>query len=134
MAKKVKNRLSRLDGYAPELASATVVMPEIRSASEEKSSTTTTNKIRQPHAFTPFADAVTTTRSTLTESNVAFLRHSWNRLDSIAVVAFWISFVLALTGLEPRKGLYVFRALSVLRGARLLTVTKGTSVCCSLPF
>lgn len=58
----------------------------------------------------------------------AFLRHSFNRLDFIAVVSFWISFALALTGAESEQHIYVFRMLSCLRILRLLGLTSGTSV------
>jgi hypothetical protein len=58
----------------------------------------------------------------------AFLRHSFNRLDFIAVVSYWISFVLSLTGMEASRNIYVFRMLSCLRILRLLNLTRGTSV------
>ena len=58
----------------------------------------------------------------------AFLRHSFNRLDFVAVVSFWISFVLSLSGTESTNQLYVFRMLSCLRILRLLALTNGTSV------
>ena len=58
----------------------------------------------------------------------AFLRHGFNRLDFIAVVAFWISFVLGVTGLENKHSVYVFRMLSCLRIIRLLALTKGNLV------
>jgi hypothetical protein len=58
----------------------------------------------------------------------AFLRHSFNRLDFVAVVAFWISFVLTLSGIEKVHQLYIFRMLSCLRILRLLAMTNGTSV------
>lgn len=58
----------------------------------------------------------------------AFLRHGFNRLDFIAVVAFWISFALGTTGLESRHSIYVFRMLSCLRILRLLALTKGNLV------
>lgn len=58
----------------------------------------------------------------------AFLRHSFNRLDFLAVVSFWISFVLSIQGLGPRKLVYVFEMLSCLRILRLLSLTSGTSV------
>lgn len=58
-----------------------------------------------------------------------YLRHSWHRIDLIAVVAFWITFFLALTGHEATadRHVYIFRALSVLRAGRLLVVTSGTT-------
>lgn len=58
----------------------------------------------------------------------AFLRHSFNRLDLLAIIAFWISFVLSLRGLEVAQQLYIFRMLSCLRILRLLSLTNGTSV------
>ncbi|KAJ5147413.1 hypothetical protein N7526_000765 [Penicillium atrosanguineum] len=58
----------------------------------------------------------------------AFLRHSFNRLDFVAIISFWISFVLSLRGLEVAQQLYIFRMLSCLRILRLLALTNGTSV------
>ncbi len=65
----------------------------------------------------------------------AFLRHSFNRLDFVAVVSFWVSFALGISGVEHKYHLYVFRMLSCLRIVRLLGITKGNAVSCpSLPF
>lgn len=58
----------------------------------------------------------------------AFLRHSFNRLDFVAVVSYWISFMLSLTGTEAAHHIYLFRMLSCLRILRLLNLTRGTSV------
>jgi hypothetical protein len=58
----------------------------------------------------------------------AFLRHSFNRLDLLAVVSFWISFVLSLVMVEPSRHVYLFRMLGCLRILRLLGLTSGTSV------
>ena len=74
---------------------------------------------------TPFLSAVARQRTLI---QTAYLRHSWNRVDCVAIVAYWISFALAETGLEAEKNIYIFRALSVLRAARLLTITSGTTV------
>jgi hypothetical protein len=63
----------------------------------------------------------------------AFLRHSFNRLDFIAVVSFWISFVLGMLGIESTYHLYVFRMMSCLRILRLLAITHGTSVSTNIP-
>ncbi|KAF9810758.1 hypothetical protein IEO21_06809 [Rhodonia placenta] len=63
-----------------------------------------------------------------TQRNVPYLRHSWSRIDFVAIVGFWVSFVLATAGVE--RGTYhigIFRALSVLRTARLLAITSGTT-------
>jgi hypothetical protein len=58
----------------------------------------------------------------------AFLRHSFNRLDFLAVVAFWITFGLGNTRIEHDYHLYVFRMISCLRILRLLALTHGTAV------
>jgi voltage-dependent calcium channel len=58
----------------------------------------------------------------------AFLRHSFNRLDFVAVISYWISFALALSRVESNQHIYVFRMLSALRILRLLGLTSGTSV------
>jgi hypothetical protein len=59
----------------------------------------------------------------------AFLRHSFNRLDLVAVLAFWAAFILGMTGIEDGFHLYIFRMLSCLRILRLLALTNGTAVC-----
>ncbi len=58
----------------------------------------------------------------------AFLRHGFNRLDFVAVVSFWISFALRITGLEHDRHIYVFHMLSCLRIIRLLGITQGNAV------
>ena len=55
----------------------------------------------------------------------AFLRHSFNRLDFVAIVAFWVYFFLSLEGVEINR---LFHMLSCLRILRLLSITNGTSV------
>jgi hypothetical protein len=74
---------------------------------------------------TPFVLSIQKQRATYQQ---AFLRHSWNRVDLVAVVSFWVCFVVASLGYEASENLYIFRALSVLRATRLLAVTAGTSV------
>jgi hypothetical protein len=58
----------------------------------------------------------------------AYLRHSFNRMDFIAVVSYWIALVLELTGIMNKHHIYVFQMLSCLRIFRLLGITEGTSV------
>jgi hypothetical protein len=58
----------------------------------------------------------------------AYLRHSFNRIDFIAVVSYWIALVLELTGVMTKHHIYIFRMLSCLRIFRLLGITEGTSV------
>ena len=67
----------------------------------------------------------------MTVRNVPYLRHSWSRLDCVALVGFWVAFALAQAGAERGPGgahVGLFRALSVLRLARLLAITSGTTV------
>ena len=61
--------------------------------------------------------------------NIPYLRQGWGRIDFLAVIGFWVSFGLATAGLE-RGTLHIgiFRALSVLRTARLIGITNGTTV------
>lgn len=58
----------------------------------------------------------------------AFLRHSFNRLDFLAVVSYWISLAMQLSRLENSSHVYVFNMLSCLRILRLLGLTAGTSI------
>jgi Ion transport protein len=58
----------------------------------------------------------------------AYLRHSFNRIDFIAVVSYWIALALELTGVMSKYHVYIFRMLSCLRIFRLLSITEGTSV------
>ena len=58
----------------------------------------------------------------------AYLRHSFNRTDFLAVMSFWIAFVLGMRGEESKHHIYIFRMLSCLRIIRLLNLTSGTSV------
>ncbi|RDW94337.1 calcium channel protein BcCCH1 [Coleophoma crateriformis] len=58
----------------------------------------------------------------------AFLRHSFNRLDFVAVVSFWAAYLIGLFGVESENHLYVFRMLSCLRILRLLALTNGTAI------
>lgn len=64
-----------------------------------------------------------------TRRNMPYLRQSWNRIDFLSILCFWISFALATGGVE-RGALHIgiFRALSVLKVSRLLAVTSGTTV------
>lgn len=82
------------------------------------------------HEDVPFVQALQQARQAMNTvgSQKAYLRHSWNRVDMLAVACYWVSFALAMTGVEAAKHIYVFRAISVLRAARLLTITSGTTV------
>jgi len=61
--------------------------------------------------------------------HVPYMRQSWNRIDFVAILSFWINFGLSMGGIErSSKHIGVFRAMSVIRTARLLTITSGTTV------
>ncbi|KAH9849175.1 Ion transport protein-domain-containing protein [Lenzites betulinus] len=63
-----------------------------------------------------------------THRNLPYLRHSWTRIDFVAITSFWITVILATAGAEHSKyHIGLFRAMSVLRTARLLAVTSGTT-------
>lgn len=64
----------------------------------------------------------------------AYLRHSFNRTDFVAVVSFWIAFVLNVANIENTHVVLVFEMLSCLRIIRLLNLTSGTSVWHKLDF
>lgn len=65
----------------------------------------------------------------ITSTSRPYLRHSWNRVDVVAIVSFWVMFILCMFGQEKTASdhIYIFRALSVLRTTRLLTITSGTT-------
>lgn len=70
-----------------------------------------------------------------THRNLPYLRNSWSRIDFVAIISYWISFFLATAGLERgAQHIGVFRAMSVVRTARLLTITSGTTVRFPIPF
>ncbi|KAF9647780.1 hypothetical protein BDM02DRAFT_3187683 [Thelephora ganbajun] len=63
-----------------------------------------------------------------TRRNMPYLRQSWNRIDFLSILCFWISFALATEGIEKGSThIGIFRALSVLKVSRLLAVTSGTT-------
>ena len=83
--------------------------------------------LARQNKIVPFAEAIVLQRAKA--PYYAYLRHSWNRIDFIAVIAFWAMFCLAITRQEMTDNyhIFLFRAISVLRCARLLTVTSGTA-------
>ncbi|KAK4687032.1 voltage-dependent calcium channel, partial [Tremellales sp. Uapishka_1] len=120
----VRNKIT-----APSLrrnASETKTQPwRARNQQSTKKSASSSSKI-----FTeaPFQKAVAKQQS-LSAQGRPYLRHSWHRVDLIAVLAFWITFILAISKQETtaNRHIYIFRALSVLRAGRLLVITSGTT-------
>jgi hypothetical protein len=77
---------------------------------------------------TPFQKAVARQHDVVAQ-NRPYLRHSWHRIDMLSIIMFWITFILAITKQESTavRHLFIFRALSVLRTARLIVITSGTA-------
>ncbi|KAG2214396.1 hypothetical protein INT47_000952 [Mucor saturninus] len=65
-------------------------------------------------------------------TKTAFLRHSWNRIDFVSIIAYWIDFGLLITqqeiNEEAGRRLLVFKMLSALILLRLLNLTDGNRV------
>ncbi|KAG0281785.1 calcium channel protein [Linnemannia exigua] len=57
-------------------------------------------------------------------TQVPFLRHTFNRVDFIAVVCYWVDFFLMVTGV---RGVYLFKAVAAMRTLRLLNITAGSA-------
>lgn len=57
----------------------------------------------------------------------AYLRSSWNRLDFIAIVCYWVSLLLTINDVDSRSEAFIFRLLSALPILHLLNLTRGTS-------
>jgi hypothetical protein len=55
-------------------------------------------------------------------ANTAFLRHSFNRIDLLAVISYWIDLLITLVGVQH---FFLFKAISTLRSLRLLAITSG---------
>ncbi|KAK3698461.1 calcium channel protein [Vermiconidia calcicola] len=77
-----------------------------------------------------FEDVPGTSRQAMKQrlARRAYMRHSFCRLDFIAVVSFWIGAVLSAFEIQSSYRLYVFEMMSCLRIIRLLSITSGTSV------
>jgi voltage-dependent calcium channel len=76
----------------------------------------------------PFRLSVNESRDKM-RRNMPYLRQGRCRIDLLAIIGFWVTFALAIFGIE--RGVHhvgFFRALSVLRTVRLLTITSGTTV------
>lgn len=67
---------------------------------------------------------------TVEEMNLkrAFLRSSWQRLDFVSVLSFWISLILQVSNWDYDNHFMLFRALGCIRIWRLLNLTTGTNI------
>ncbi|KAG0090940.1 calcium channel protein [Podila epicladia] len=59
-----------------------------------------------------------------TVAQIPFLRHTFNRIDFIAVICYWIDFSLMVAGVE---NIYFFKTIAAMRTLRLLNITAGSS-------
>ncbi|KAJ7058571.1 Ion transport protein-domain-containing protein [Mycena amicta] len=110
--------------FDPEFSSGFALKSSIALTTPEKS----TRSSSKPEIISlPFRLSIQHAAD-LTRRNAPYLRHSWSRIDAIAIVAFWTTFFLATFGMENNEHhIRIFRALSALRTARLLTATSGTT-------
>ena len=118
---------SRTAILEPAIAKAQEVHAHLRNPSEPTIFSTALRSDNPDVLALPFRLSVANARHQ-TQRNVPYLRHSWTRIDFVAIVGFWVCFALATAGVE--RGEYhigIFRALSVLRTARLLAITSGTT-------
>lgn len=115
--------------YDPRDTSKRTFFAQAMRSTANDASEDTGRKLGKEYLGLPFRLTVYTAQDHVNR-NVPYLRHSWNRIDFIAIIAFWVCFILAETGVErgPSRHIGVFRALSVLRTSRLLAVTNGTTV------
>ncbi|ODV98157.1 hypothetical protein PACTADRAFT_47961 [Pachysolen tannophilus NRRL Y-2460] len=56
----------------------------------------------------------------------AFLRSSWNRVDFVSTLSFWLSFFLSFKQYDLKHHITLFRSLMCLRILRLTNLTHGT--------
>ncbi|KAF9197935.1 calcium channel protein, partial [Haplosporangium sp. Z 27] len=61
------------------------------------------------------------------KAQIPYLRHTFNRIDLLAVVCYWIDVCLMLTGVAQAHDIYFFKAMAAMRTLRLLNITPGSS-------
>lgn len=59
----------------------------------------------------------------------AYLRGDWNKIDTLSIVSFWVSFVLSMSGTDIKMRCTVFRSLMCFKILRLFNLTNGTRIC-----
>ncbi|KAF9116172.1 calcium channel protein [Mortierella sp. AM989] len=58
------------------------------------------------------------------KAQIPFLRHTFNRIDLIAVICYWIDIILMAAGIQH---VYFFKTIAAMRTLRLLNITPGSS-------
>ncbi|KAI9485974.1 MAG: Ion transport protein-domain-containing protein [Benjaminiella poitrasii] len=69
--------------------------------------------------------------SSNSNTKTAYLRHSWNRIDFVSIIAYWIDLSLLITHqeiIDDYRRILVFKMLSALILLRLLNLTDGSRV------
>ncbi|GJJ69887.1 voltage-dependent calcium channel [Entomortierella parvispora] len=59
-----------------------------------------------------------------TGTQIPFLRHTFNRIDFLAVLCYWIDFCLMMAGVQH---VYFFKTIAAMRTLRLLNITAGSA-------
>jgi len=59
-----------------------------------------------------------------TGTQIPFLRHTFNRVDFLAVLCYWIDFFLMMAGVQH---VYFFKTIAAMRTLRLLNITAGSA-------
>lgn len=57
----------------------------------------------------------------------AFARSSWNRIDFVSTVCFWIGLFISIKNIDNKRGVRIFKPLALLRILRLLNTDTGIS-------
>jgi hypothetical protein len=126
---RIFRRLAHTQSSLQRSTSKTTSTWRTRNLSDDAHSSPT-NPHRRKRMFSeaPYQNAVAKQYS-LASQGRPYLRHSWHRIDLLAVTSFWITFLLATVKQEATAShhIYIFRALSVLRVGRLLVITSGTT-------
>ncbi|KAH3664423.1 hypothetical protein WICMUC_005808 [Wickerhamomyces mucosus] len=55
----------------------------------------------------------------------AYLRTTWNRLDFVSTISFWINFVISIVPATQKDPVSLFRALECLRIMRMINISDG---------
>lgn len=55
----------------------------------------------------------------------AFARSSWNRIDLVSSVSFWLGMFLSIRSYDTKTGIRIFKPLAILRILRLVNVDTG---------
>ncbi|KAH8105357.1 Ion transport protein-domain-containing protein [Cristinia sonorae] len=126
-SKTTRRRSDTVQSQTPMMEKMSHLHSHIRHPSQPTFFSTAFKSDNEDFLSLPFRLSIQRSQN-VTKRNLPYLRQSWLRIDFVAVMSFWVAFTLAMAGVE--RGTYhigIFRALSVLRTARLLAITSGTT-------